>query len=147
MGVLDPSSEVLVGGADDGSYYRINTASGAVTPLGQLSQGWVFDGDLVSIAGVGTYATLHRMSDYGDFDPTTYLVQFDLRTGAVSQIGDTGFNGIWGIGYWRSTIYGFTQHGQFVSINAQTGQGTLISQPAQEFWGAGSTTVAPVTPL
>lgn len=143
-GVLDPGNEVLVGGATDGTYWRIDTSSGAATMLGTFRGGWLLSGDLVSIAGAATYVTVRQSST-----ATDSLATLDLATGNLTIIGDTGFHSLYGIGYWRSTLFGFSHSGQFITIDVHTGVGHMVSMPVPStagFSGAGVTTVAPVAP-
>jgi hypothetical protein len=141
VGVLDPANEVLVGGATDGTYWRIDATTGNATQLGQFQGGWGLSGDIVSVAGAATYATVRRSTS-----ATDSLAIIDPRTGAVTILGDTRFSRIFGLGYWRSTLFGFTRTGQFIIINATNGSARMISMPAMQFSGAGVTTVAPVAP-
>jgi hypothetical protein len=140
-GALDPLNEVLVGGCTDGTYWRIDPGTGASTQLGQFQGGWQLSGDIVSIAGAATYATVRQSSTSNDS-----LATLNPSTGELTIIGDTGFHSIFGLGYWRSTLFGFTRSGQFITIDATTGHGTLVAQPVRQFSGAGVTTIAPITP-
>jgi hypothetical protein len=139
--VLDARAEVLVGGATDGTYWRIDATTGAATMLGTFQGGWGLSGDIVSIAGAATYATVRRSTTMNDS-----LATIDPRTGAVTIVGDTGFSQIYGLGYWRATLFGFTRSGQFLIIDARTGRGRLVGTPTMQFSGAGVTTLAPVAP-
>lgn len=140
-GTLDPVAEVLLGGASDGSYWRIDTTTGGATMVGTFQGGWLLSGDLVSIAGAATYVTVRRSTT-----GTDSLATLDLATGTLSVIGDTGFRALYGLGYWRSTLFGFSNGGEFISIDVRTGSGHLISTPVMQFWGAGVTTLAPIAP-
>ena len=52
---------------------------------------------------------------------------------------------MWGLGFWGSKVFGFTQTGQFILIDPLTGAGTLVKNfPAFPFWGAGVTTAVTV---
>ncbi len=140
-GVLDPVNEVLVGGTADGTYYRISTTDGQSTRLGTLQNSYQLSGDFVSIAGAATYATVRRSAT-----DTDALATIDLTTGRVNIIGDTTFHSLYGLGYWRSTFFGFSHSGELVIIDATTGHGRLVSMPVQQFSGAGVTTLAPIAP-
>ena len=75
---------------------------------------------------------------------TDVLVQVNAGSGTATIIGETGFVEIWGLAYWAGEIFGFTNGGQFVTIDPDTGAGTLVEQTGHQFWGAGVTTVAPI---
>lgn len=145
VGVLDPSREVLLGGATDGSLWRIDPATGRSTSVGNLPSGWGISGDMVSIAGAATYATVRRTTGTSTTD-TLVTLAFNAGRVTMTSLGEVGFRSIYGLGYWRSTLYGFSRAGELVTINVRTGRGTRVSMPAMEFSGAGVTTVAPVAP-
>ena len=67
-------------------------------------------------------------------------------TGELTIIGSTNFDRIFGLAYYRNTLYGFTRDGEFISMNITTGRGTLVSMPVPQFYGAGVTTIAPTAP-
>jgi len=138
------TSEVLVGGASNGTYWRIDPATGMSTRLGQLRMGgtnFLLSGDIVSTAA-GTFATVRRtnaMSGAHDL-----LATMNPATGELTVIGDTGADRIFGLAYYRNTLYGFTSSGQFIRIDVRTGAGTVVSMPAMQFYGAGVTTTVPI---
>lgn len=145
VGVLDPSSEVLVGAAGDGSYYRINPTTGNSTLVGHYSGGYVSSGDIVSVNGAGTFATVRMSSS----DTEDRLVLLNPATGQTTLVGSgIGFRGVYGLGYWRARLFGFTSTGQLIQIDVSTGVGTLVADPAStgtdQFYGAGVTTLAPI---
>ena len=143
-GVLDAGAEVLLGGATDGSLWRINATTGQTARVGMLPSGWGISGDLVSIRGAATYATVRRTTGTSTTDTLVTLTfgsSVQMRT-----IGEVGFRSLYGLGYWRQTLYGFTRAGELISIAASTGRGTRVSMPAMQFSGAGVTTVASIAP-
>ena len=136
---LDDGAEVLVAAALDGSFYRLNPTSGQATPIGNYGQEMTSSGDVVSVAGLGTIATVKKP------DATTdWLVRINPTSGAATPIGDTGVMDIWGLGYWGTEIYGFTSENKFVLIDRMTGAATEIEAGPTSWWGAGVTTEAPV---
>jgi hypothetical protein len=148
VGVLDDHNEVLVGGAQDGTYWRIDPRTGDATMVGRFRDNWQLSGDIVSIAGAATYATVRHAPTGGAPQPDS-LATIDPRTGAVTIIGtNTGFSRIFGLGYWRSTLFGFTRDGEFIIIDATTGRARLVSttMPVAPFAGAAVSTLAPVAP-
>ena len=155
-GTLLPDAEALVG-YDEDRYMQVDPATGALTQVGDLnspaSEGvrWVSSGDLVSVVGGGTYLTVKRA---GGADPgeTDRIVEVDPKTGALLRvIGQTGKNEVLGLGYWGGVAYGFTMAGELIRIDLATGAGTDIpiaagDGGALEFFGAGTTTIAPIDP-
>lgn len=153
IGVLDANAEVLVG-FSQGNYLRIDPATGATTQIGSMNPNstgtnWISSGDIVSLQGGGTYATVRpALSSSTAIDS---LVEIDPKTGQVLKvIGTTGFAQLWGLGFWAGTAYAFSANGQLVSIDLTTGAGTFIPLPnipsGLSFWGAGTTTAAPIEP-
>jgi hypothetical protein len=152
-GTLVANAEALVGYADD-KYVRVDPATGALTQIGLLNNAasggitWVSSGDVVSIKDGGTYLTVKDeaalTSPGGD-----RIVQVDPKTGAlVRVIGATGSTDVLGLGYWGGIAYGFTLAGALIQIDLTTGAGTPIAIPGAPsdlaFYGAGTTTVAPI---
>jgi hypothetical protein len=149
-GTLLPNTEALVGYNQD-QYVEIDEQTGTVTTIGDLNpnptgQDWQSSGDIVSIIGGGTYVTVNPYGSTGGKDS---IVEVDPKTGQVTKlIGNTGFTKLWGLGYWGGIAYGFSATGQLAQIDLSTGVGTSI--PLQNvpaglaFWGAGTTTAAPI---
>ena len=131
--------EYLMAAANDGVLYEINPTNGQARRVGAYGAGLKSSGDLVSVKGFGTVATVEK-----DLGKTDWLARVDPTTGQAQLIGDTGFADIWGLGYWKDKIYGFTEASEFILIDVKTGKGTLVRRYAQNWWGAGVTTVAPV---
>jgi hypothetical protein len=153
-GTLDANKEVLVGyvGAD---YMQIDPTSGTMTKIGSLNPNatgktWYSSGDIVSVKGGKTYLT-GKPDSSSLYTGTDTLLEVDPKTGAaLAIVGDTGFTKLWGIGFWAGTVYGFSAAGQLCAIDTTTGKGTAIPLPTVPsglaWWGAGTTTVAPLTP-
>ena len=151
-GTLEPTEEVLVG-FDRSSYVRIDKLTGDVQQIGSLNPNntgasWESSGDIVSIIGDKTYATV-KPYDGGTSYGTDTIVEIDPVTGqATKVIGNTGFYGLWGLGYWGGIAYGFSEGGELCQIDLTTGAGQTIAIPnlssGLSFWGAGVTTAAPI---
>jgi hypothetical protein len=141
-----PASEIGQTGADilvatqntSGIVSKIDTATGAATQIGNMGS-FSSSGDLVSIVGLGTLQT----ADNGA--AADKLVRLAPNTFAATAIGSTiGYSDIWGIAYWKDKIFGFTESGQFITIDPTTGVGTLVQGDGPHWWGAAVTTLAPV---
>jgi outer membrane protein assembly factor BamB len=148
-GTLMAGVEDLIGATSGGSYYRLNTTTGAPTRLGNFPSGWRASGDLVSVERLGTYATLRTEANDGD---TLARIDFAADgSSSVSVIGRVTVDGmpvlrIFGLAYWGRTVYGFTNDGWLISIDRDTGAASRVSVDtgAEQFWGAGVSTKAPV---
>jgi hypothetical protein len=142
QGTLDPDQETLVG-YNGSSYVRIDPGTGLVSTVGDLGDpGLASSGDIFSLIGGGTYLTVkgENCSDC--------LVQVDPTTGKLlKQLGPIGaYGNVWGLAFWGGTAYGFTSGGLMFSLDPATMVTTPIAYPgdAVQFWGAGSSTAAPM---
>lgn len=134
-------TELLVGTGLAGSLWRIDP-TGAAPPaqIGAYGGAMISSGDIVSVDGFGTVATVKNGSELD------YLARIDEATGAGTIIGATGFADIWGVGYWRDKVFGFVATNQFVLIDVDTGVATYVSTGPENWAGAGVTTRAPIEP-
>jgi hypothetical protein len=160
-GTLLANDEALVG-YDDDSYVRVDPATGSVTPIGTLNDAasggvhWVSSGDIVSITGAGTYLTVTGAPS-GDTGGDR-IVEVDPKTGSLIRIiGATGVDALLGLGYWAGVAYAFSgdanpgprnMPGHLFQIDLATGAATPIpipdAAPDLSFFGAGTTTIAPI---
>lgn len=144
-GTLDAGEEALVGYVDD-AYVRIDKVSGSVTQIGTLGNGkYISSGDIVSVIGGGAYLTVTG------FDCNDCLVEVNPSTGAMVQVvANLVRPDIFGLAFWGGSAYGFTNDGGLFEIVLSTGVTFDIPIPdapsGLSFWGAGSTTAAPLTP-
>jgi hypothetical protein len=143
-GTVDPNEEALVGYNGD-VYVRIDKTTGTETPIGSLGGGYASSGDIVSVIGGGTYLTV-----YGN-GCSDCIVEVDPKTGAMKKmIGSVGHADVYGLAFWAGSAYGFDDAGELFQIDLGTGQTTPITMPQKpaglRFWGAGSTTSAPLEP-
>ena len=131
------TTETLVAVTVGGDLFRVDPMTGQTTLLGNYGPNIVSSGDLVSVTGLGTLATVVVPGVTGD-----WLARVDPASGMATLIGQTGFSAIWGVGFWGSKVYGFTSDRQFITIDVDTGQGTLVENGGVAWWGAGVTTTA-----
>lgn len=148
----DPASaDILVSANSFGDVFQIDPAAGTATKIGSygtVANGKVgSSGDLIGVRGLGIYATV----DIGTApNSNDYLAKIDPVTWTATPLGTgTGFDNIFGLGYWAGKFYGFvddktTHTGKIISIDPNTGAGTELLSGAQEWYGAGVTTDAPV---
>jgi hypothetical protein len=145
-GTVDPAEEALVGynGPD---YIRIDLKTGAQTKIGSTGGTFLSSGDIVSVKGGKTYLTAKG----GGCLDTDCLVEVDPTTGAaVHNWGSIGHANVYGLAFWGGKLYGFDEGGELFEVTFGTGTLTTksITIPAKpqglSFWGAGSTTSAPL---
>ncbi|CAN5607835.1 hypothetical protein BH09MYX1_BH09MYX1_48050 [soil metagenome] len=59
-----------------------------------------------------------------------------MITKTSTILGPIGFSCVWGLAAFGPTLYGLTCNGHVLSINPNTGKGTLLNQSSVAFWGA-----------
>jgi hypothetical protein len=122
----------------DGVVFRIDPMTGNATQIGNMGA-FASSGDCVSVDQLGTLQT----ADNGL--GADRLVRLAPNTFAATPIGtDIGFSDIWGIAFWKDKVFGFTDGGEFITIDPTTGVGTLVQGNGPAWWGAAVTTLAPV---
>lgn len=154
-GTLDPDTEALVGFSDDNDYIRINTSTGDVTVIkaGALGGSLKSSGDIVSVKKGGTYLTVKASGSSGKCSKVDCLVKLNPATGQVLlNYGEIGHQEVFGLAYWAGKAYGFSSAGSLFEITfdgqaVKTSSISIADKPAGlSFWGAGSTTSAPIAP-
>jgi hypothetical protein len=142
-GTVDPVNEALVAYLN-ADYVRVDRVTGSVTLITANALGaYLPSGDLVSVAGSGTYVSVTGPS-CGDC-----LLSVNPATGViVKNLGSIGQAQIFGLGLWAGTVYGFAGGGETyaITIGASSVTSVLVpnaNKPAGGFIGGGSTTAAP----
>ena len=142
-GTVDPVNEALVG-YNGTQYVRMDTTNGNVTTIGSLgNSGYASSGDLVSLIGGSSYLTVNGNGC------NDCLVEINPTTGAlVTKIGNLNHAGVFGLAYWAGVAYGFDSSGKLFQIDVTTAATMDIpipnAPPGLVFYGAGSTTAAPL---
>ncbi len=135
----DPNTEILIGADLNGDVHEVDPVTGQTTIIGNYGNGLVSSGDIVSVRGAGTFATVTN----GGL--TDFLARIDPGNGyRATVVGDTGYDSIWGLGYWGSQVYGFSDNNDFLLIDFNTGAAQVAETGSVSWWGAGVTTTAPV---
>jgi len=142
-------TEMLVGATNAGAYYSVDRNTASTALLGNYPDGWGSSGDIVSVDGLGTFATLRRMDFTGDVLARIIFARDGSST--VTVIGPTrsaseDFSELFGLGYWGRDLFGFTNSGQLLRIDRTTGAAEVVTTAtgSSQFWGAGVTTIVPV---
>lgn len=144
-GTVDAENEALVGFVD-AEYVRIDVETGAISPLGTLSDGLQSSGDVVSVKNGGTYLTVWGPG----CEDTDCIIEFDPSNGTVlDNFGPIPYDEVFGLAFWAGKAYGFARNGdvfevEFLENSVITMLIPIPGAPAGlEFFGAGSTTSAP----
>ncbi len=123
----------------DGNIFRVDANTGTTSVIGRMGGSVTSSGDIVAVAGVGVFLTANAG---GSFDVLQKLTPPALVATAVGS--STGYAELWGLGFWKNKIFGFANNGDFVLIDRTTGQGQLVMNVGQPWFGAAVSTVAPV---
>ena len=152
---LDNTREVLVGNDGGGSLgspgfraiFIADPIGGLVRRVASLDDGLggrcSVSGDFVSVATLGTFATLNCAAHSPGGG--NVLAKVNFAAGDIEIVGEIRsatriFSGLWGLGYWGGTLYGFSSAGEIIEIDPQSAAAELISSQANiSFWGAGVT--------
>jgi hypothetical protein len=139
--------EALVGYVGS-TYVRIDPKTGSVTTIGSLGNaGLESSGDIVSVTNGPTFLTV--------FGPgcADCLVEVSPKTGAITKNwGPLAHSDVYGIAFWAGSVYTFDAAGGLFELTFTGGKlGTKeIAIPNKtadlRFFGAGSTTSAPLAP-
>ncbi len=144
---IDPTgAEILIGAGLSGDISQIDPITGVSMVIGNYGGGWQSSGDIVSVHGFGTVATVNQGESTVD-----RLARIDLFSGGTATPIDvsgngTGYMRIFGLGFWRGQVFGFTENREFLLIEPATGVGSLVESSVPYWWGAGVTTEAPIIP-
>lgn len=145
--------DILVAARSDGAVFQFNEITGAATQIGSYgmigSNAVGSSGDLFGVRGLGIFATVNIGTDSMAND---YLALVDPSNGwkATPLAQSTGFNKVFGLGFWGGKIYGFVDDGfdastgQVIQIDQATGVGTQLSSSSVRWFGAGVATDAPI---
>lgn len=158
-GTVDPNNEVLVGYVvsqatqNKNQYVRIDTVTGDIANIGNVwAESVVSSGDIVSVKDGPTYLTLKGGSN-NECTESDCVAEVNPQSGKLIKILGTldSYPGekVFGFAFWGGSSYGFTNAGKLFELKLQGSAliTTPITTPAGlVFWGAGSSTEAPVVP-
>ncbi len=152
--------DILVAANGSGAVFQFNELTGAATQIGSYGthngQPVGSSGDLFGVRGLGIYATVNVGTDP---DAPDHLAIVDPANGwkATPLAQPTGFNKVFGLGFWGDKVYGFadasvpgtggnpsTPAGKMIEINRTTGFAVERNAGAIAWFGAGVATDAPI---
>jgi len=125
-GLTFDSSGTLFGSGGTG-LYTIDLGSGLASLVGSNGVGAISSGDIA----FDSSGNLFLSATGGD-----RLISLNPSTGAGAIIGTIGFNSVFGLNFLNSTLYGFTQGGQTLTIDTTSGAGTQIAMNGIAAFGA-----------
>jgi hypothetical protein len=116
-----------------GALCQIDTSTSppTVKPPVHMGNNMALSGDLVAIGDGTVYGTAYNLSDGAGQGTQTsnVLVTIDMTTGAVTQLGATGYPKLFGVSIAESSVIGFThdQTGRVVKIDPASGNATVFA--------------------
>ncbi|HRI70188.1 MAG TPA: hypothetical protein PK156_38420 [Polyangium sp.] len=131
-----PSGDEILVGYRDGTYCRIDPATGIVHKLGSLDPGYTSSGDLAVVDG-------HVYASVKGPGCNDCLVEIDRDTGTIRQfIGAMSMGNVFGLAQHHGMLYGFSQQGLLARIDRTSAsiqtQPIVNALPDLNFWGAAS---------
>jgi outer membrane protein assembly factor BamB len=111
----------IYAGTTAGQLITINPATGTATLIGLFGGGMTSSGDLVLDDNGVLYGALNQGAN-------VVLAKINRTTGVATVIGPTGFSTVYGLAIDCCRFFGGTSAGELLSLNAATGQATLIGK-------------------
>jgi hypothetical protein len=109
--------------------YSVDRATGESTAIGQFSPGVTSSGDLVW----GPYDRLYMTDPHTGGDR---LVTLDPATGEATEIGETGFGGIYGLTRAGGELFGLCSGGELLIISPINGHSWMLHDFNISWWGS-----------
>ncbi|MCX5743849.1 MAG: hypothetical protein NT062_15265 [Proteobacteria bacterium] len=143
--------DILVSADSAGEVFQIDPVAGTAVSIGNYGMSGAdqirSSGDLIGVVNLGIYATV----DVGNTPGPDYLAKIDPTTWkATLAPNPTGFDKIFGLGFWAGKFYGFVDEGaaagtgKIIEIDPVTGVGHAVFAGAIRWFGAGVATDAPI---
>jgi|LNFM01.1.fsa_nt_gb hypothetical protein len=131
---LDVARDGTLYAAAGRTLYRIDVERRLAIATGSFPNGLESSGDLAVLAD--------RILATARFDASTHndtLVELSpLNSGTPRVIGPIGSRCVWGLAAFGPALYGFTCEGTVLSIDPNTGRGTVLALSEWRFFGATS---------
>ncbi len=135
-GLIEQDRDVLVGISEEGGWFRLDVVEGELkaSKLGGYGSQYASAGDAYSIAGVGTFAAVHK-----DGQDSNLLVSVNPADGHVlADIGPiSGYVGIFGLAGWTDKAFAFDKTGDVLLIDTGSAEVKLLHETEIPWWGAG----------
>jgi hypothetical protein len=115
-----PATKTLYGAGRNGTLFRINARTGRAAVIGRFGRRLASAGDLTFADG-HLYATVDRPGS-----TWSLLAMVNVRTGAATVIGPTGYRHVYGLLTSNGALYGATYSGKYLAMCRATGRGRVI---------------------
>jgi hypothetical protein len=124
---------LLVGG--DNNLYLVDLGNGSYGLEASFAD-WSWDGDMVGLPDGYLYCIMR-----GSSGTESSLVIYDAVFDNVLSSAPTGVGSMFGVAYGGGILFGFTDGGEIVTIDAATGVATQVATTGLSFWGAATNPV------
>jgi hypothetical protein len=104
-----------------------STSPPTVKPPVMMQNNMALAGDMVGIGDGTVFGTAYNLNSQAT-QSNNILVKVDVHTGAVTQLGSTGYPKLFGASFQENQVFAFTHDGSghVITIDPQTGAGTLF---------------------
>ena len=113
-----------------GEFIRIDPQTGVGTTIGYYGTNIVSSGDLAFSPNGNLYASV-KVTGYGG----DYLAKVNKYTGSARIIGSIGYSNVYGLSFKDGVLYGTTDNGYLLKIDASSGMGTYVGENYLNQWG------------
>jgi sugar lactone lactonase YvrE len=127
-GLAVATDGTVYAGTTAGELITVNPVTGAGTLVGSFGGGMTSSGDLVLDSNDVLYAAL-------DQGGTVVLASIDRATGVATVIGPTGQPSVYGLAFLCCHLFGTTERGELLHINAASGKATIVGRNRLTQWG------------
>ena len=105
----------------------VSGATPVVKPPVMMQNNMALAGDMVGIGDGTVFGTAYNLNQQAT-QSDNILVKVDVHTGAVTQLGSTGYPKLFGASFQENKVFAFTHDGtgHVITIDPQTGAGTLF---------------------
>ncbi len=126
-----------------GTVRTIDPQTGVITDIGTYGAGYDTAGDLVAVADGTMFGVSTKAPTLGS--TTNVLIKVNTATAQATSVGKIGYQGVFGVAYSGGRVIAFTNMGEIIRIDPNTGTGTLVKTHAGvKFYGAGTSPLVPI---
>jgi hypothetical protein len=127
-GLAVATDGTIYAGTLGGDLITVNPVTGAGTVVGSFGGGLTSSGDLTFDSNDVLYGALNQGG-------AIVLARIDRATGAATVLGGTGLPTVYGLAFLCCHLFGTTDQGELVLINADSGAATIVGRNGLTQWG------------
>lgn len=127
-GLVVAADGTILAATTTGDLLRIDPTTGAGNPVGTFGAGLTSAGDLA----IDSNGVLFGALDQGGVG---VLATIDRLTGAATVVGGMGVARVYGLAFACCRLYGASEAGEILDINAASGSATVVGRNSLRQWG------------